>query len=82
MITIFHALAVLTTSWRLYHRTKRHRLGWDDAFAAISLVLTIVLIVAVWIRTDTPDVGPLHQPAHTRIIAYWLANISFTLTLW
>ncbi|EIM92700.1 uncharacterized protein STEHIDRAFT_107124 [Stereum hirsutum FP-91666 SS1] len=55
---------------------------WDDAFAAISLVLTIVLIVAVWIRTDTPDVGPLHQPAHTRIIAYWLANISFTLTLW
>lgn len=82
MITTFHVLAILTTSWRLARRTRTHRLGWDDAFAALALALDLIVLVAVWARTDTPGVGPLNQPKHVRIIAYWLATILFTVTLW
>ncbi|KAA1467758.1 hypothetical protein DENSPDRAFT_351499 [Dentipellis sp. KUC8613] len=82
IVTSFHALAVISTTFRLGYRFKIRRLWWDDAFAALAVVLSFLNIAALWIRTDVPGVGPLNRSRHARIIAYWLVSICFTSVLW
>ncbi|KAJ4495228.1 hypothetical protein C8R41DRAFT_298145 [Lentinula lateritia] len=46
------------------------------------MFLSQLLLIAMWIRTDTPGLGPLDESHSARIVAYWLVSISFTCTLW
>ncbi|TFK56501.1 hypothetical protein OE88DRAFT_26630 [Heliocybe sulcata] len=82
VVTTFAGVAILSTAFRVCYRYKIRRFWWDDGWAAVSLASQIVLLVNLWIRTDTPDVGPLHQSRESRIIAYWLVSLAFTFTLW
>ncbi|KZT27586.1 hypothetical protein NEOLEDRAFT_1176601 [Neolentinus lepideus HHB14362 ss-1] len=82
VVTTFAGVAVISTIFRICYRLKIRRFWWDDGWAAMSVAAQFVLLVNLWIRTDTPDVGPLHQSKGNRIIAYWLVSLSFTFTLW
>ncbi|KAJ3775565.1 hypothetical protein FB446DRAFT_387084 [Lentinula raphanica] len=61
-------VAQILTVFRLYIRNRAKRLWWDDAWALLSMLLSLVLLITMWIRTDIP--------------AYWLVSITFTCTLW
>ncbi|ETW81332.1 hypothetical protein HETIRDRAFT_246383, partial [Heterobasidion irregulare TC 32-1] len=80
VVTTFHALAIISTVFRLIYRTRVRRLGLDDLFAGFSLCFLFVCLVCIWVRTDTP--GPLNQPHRARLIAYWLLTFDFTCCLW
>lgn len=52
-ITILHAFAISTTSFRLLYRKHKRNLWWDDAWAALGLILDVVYLITWWFRSDT-----------------------------
>ncbi|KZP25344.1 hypothetical protein FIBSPDRAFT_783324 [Athelia psychrophila] len=82
VITTFVGLAIIFTVFRLVYRFRIRRFWWDDAWASVALIFQFMLVVAFWIRTDVPGVGPLNQSKHNRIIAYWILTNGFTCVLW
>ncbi|KAJ7099692.1 hypothetical protein C8R44DRAFT_682799 [Mycena epipterygia] len=68
--------AQITTFARLTLRIRARRFWFDDAWAVVALIWSFMLLVDMWIRTD------MSQSKSTRIVAYWLINLSFTSTLW
>ncbi|THH18191.1 hypothetical protein EW146_g2738 [Bondarzewia mesenterica] len=82
VVTTIHTLAIFSTVFRLAHRTRTRRLGWDDFFAGLALCFLFICLVAIWVRTDVQGVGPLYQSHHARLVAYWLLTIDFTCSLW
>lgn len=81
-VTVIHPIALVSTAFRLGYRWRRKRFWWDDALAAASMVFDLVFLIAIWIRTDGPGVGPLVQPPGARIASYWIVSVTFTLILW
>lgn len=81
-VTIVHPVAILCTAFRLGYRWFRLSFWWDDVLACLSMVLDLICLIGVWMLTDTPWTGPLHQSLHARTVAYWLSSISFTSVLW
>ncbi|KAJ4490407.1 hypothetical protein J3R30DRAFT_3277847 [Lentinula aciculospora] len=80
--TTLLGIAQTLTLFRIYIRCKSKRLWWDDAWALLTMFLSLLLVIAMWIRTDIPGLGPLNQSHSARIVGYWLVSISFTCTLW
>ncbi|KAF8830127.1 hypothetical protein F5879DRAFT_366762 [Lentinula edodes] len=80
--TILLGIAQILTLFRINIRRRANRLWWDDAWALLTMFLSQLLLIAMWIRTDTPGLGPLDESHSARIVAYWLVSISFTCTLW
>ncbi|KAG7091448.1 hypothetical protein E1B28_010482 [Marasmius oreades] len=82
VMTPILGIGQLLTITRLVVRYRSKRMWLDDAWAALALVCSFMLLTAMWIRTDMPGVGPLNQPREVRIVAYWMGALSFTNTLW
>ncbi|KAH9852440.1 hypothetical protein C2E23DRAFT_885585 [Lenzites betulinus] len=80
--TILPAFATILTLLRLYYRRSRHRLGWDDAWAAFAVISVVFICAGAWTRSDTPAVGPFHHSARVRVLGYYMLNVSFTCVLW
>ncbi|KAJ3782631.1 hypothetical protein GGU11DRAFT_793579 [Lentinula aff. detonsa] len=80
--TTLLGIAQISTLFRIHIRSRSKRLWWDDAWALLTMFLSQLLLIAMWIRTDTPGLGPLNESHSARIVAYWLVSISFTCTLW
>ncbi|KAF8999868.1 hypothetical protein BDQ17DRAFT_1246014, partial [Cyathus striatus] len=78
-ITVFHGLAILSTCFRLYHRFRNRRLWWDDFWALVSMLVTIVVLgafVALPFRI-------LFTKSKTMVtFGYWLTMLSYTTALW
>ncbi|TFK49286.1 hypothetical protein OE88DRAFT_1809608 [Heliocybe sulcata] len=81
-VTIVHPIAILSTAFRLVYRWRRKRFWWDDGMAGISMICCLIFLVAIWIRTDSPGVGPLDEPPGARIVSYWFVSLAFTMILW
>ncbi|KAJ3967083.1 hypothetical protein EV361DRAFT_518191 [Lentinula raphanica] len=82
MYLLFFSISTASRLEELYIRNRAKRLWWDDAWALLSMLLSLVLLITMWIRTDIPGLGPLNEPHSARIVAYWLVSITFTCTLW
>lgn len=53
IMTVLHALVIGTTSFRLHYRYRTSLLGWDDFWAAISLMFDIIYLASSWIFVQT-----------------------------
>ncbi|KAG6370901.1 hypothetical protein JVT61DRAFT_10924 [Boletus reticuloceps] len=90
LVTVFHALALILTSFRLWFRYYIRRLWWDDFWAAFALICDAVCMVTAWTLTaplDNPytNVEALPTPAQSRtvhIISYWLSVLLYTCSIW
>ncbi|KIJ15183.1 hypothetical protein PAXINDRAFT_169330 [Paxillus involutus ATCC 200175] len=90
MVTVFHALAVILTSFRLWFRYHIRRLWWDDFWAALALICDFVCMVVGWLLTaplDNPymSIVSLPLPADSRsthIITFWLNLLFYTCAIW
>ncbi|KIK80023.1 hypothetical protein PAXRUDRAFT_833778 [Paxillus rubicundulus Ve08.2h10] len=90
MVTVFHALAVILTSFRLWFRYHIRRLWWDDFWAALALICDFVCMVVGWPLTaplDDPytSIVSLPLPAQSRrthIITFWLNLLLYTCAIW
>ncbi|KIK61424.1 hypothetical protein GYMLUDRAFT_225119 [Collybiopsis luxurians FD-317 M1] len=80
--TTILGIAQILTVLRIYLRRRAKRLWWDDVWALLTMLPTLLFTIAMWIRTDTPGLGPLDESHSARIVAYWLVSISFTCSLW
>ncbi|KAF9226175.1 hypothetical protein BS17DRAFT_867892 [Gyrodon lividus] len=77
MVTVFHALAVILTSFRLWFRYHIRRLWWDDFWAALALICDAVCMVVGWLLT-----APLDNPYVIHVISYWLNLLFYTCSIW
>ncbi|KAL0576433.1 hypothetical protein V5O48_005538 [Marasmius crinis-equi] len=80
--TTLLGIGQILTVARLIVRYRARRMWLDDAWAFVALICAFMLLVGMWIRTDVPGEGPLHQPRSARVVAYWMVVLSFTNTLW
>ncbi|KAJ3746372.1 hypothetical protein DFH05DRAFT_1458679 [Lentinula detonsa] len=71
----------ISTLFRIHIRNRSKRLWWDDAWALLTMFLSQLLLIAMWIRTDTPGLGPLNESHSARIVAYWSARISLIFSV-
>lgn len=46
--SVFEALGLLLTAWRIYFRLKIHRFWWEDAWAAVLFLTGLILIASYW----------------------------------
>ncbi|KZT00888.1 uncharacterized protein LAESUDRAFT_687446 [Laetiporus sulphureus 93-53] len=74
-------IGILLTTFRLYERTIQRRLWWDDAVAAVTLVLAIIFTV-----TDELLVRLREYPGEfsqdTKIHLYYMGAIFYYLVTW
>jgi hypothetical protein len=54
--TVFGGLALVVTTFRLLYRWRLRRCWWDDAWAGVSMAFQLLLLIAVWMRTDVPGI--------------------------
>lgn len=56
-----HAVALLSSVFRLIHRTRSRRLWWDDFWATVAM-LTLCVSVAIWlinpVKHESASCGP------------------------
>ncbi|KIJ63095.1 hypothetical protein HYDPIDRAFT_168681 [Hydnomerulius pinastri MD-312] len=88
--TVFHGLAVILTSFRLWFRYHIRRLWWDDFWAALSLCCDFVCMVVLWTLT-APTENPyisfeslpiLAESRDAHVLSYWLNVIFYTCSIW
>ncbi|KAH7912883.1 hypothetical protein BJ138DRAFT_715638 [Hygrophoropsis aurantiaca] len=89
LITVFHALAAISTTFRLWFRYHIQRIWWEDIFAAVALCFDIVCLTGMWTLTaplsrtgpgDGLDTAVMSRQSH--VASYWLLIISYTCVLW
>ncbi|KAG2362505.1 hypothetical protein BDR07DRAFT_1406763 [Suillus spraguei] len=78
-ITIVHTCTIVLTSWRLWYKIIQQCWWWEDVWAAIALVATIICEVSIWIFSGTPMDS---KTGDGPVIASWLLMINFTIGLW
>ncbi|KAF9261955.1 hypothetical protein L218DRAFT_468445 [Marasmius fiardii PR-910] len=92
VITLFHCLAIVFTIARLTRRVRIRRFSWDDAWAALCLILAIMFLALEWIKFDLvkkgPSVGLVNQlktlyklniAVYTSIV--WFSRVSLSLSI-
>lgn len=48
--TVVHALAILTTAFRLFYRWHLTRFSWEDWWAALALICDMACLASVWMQ--------------------------------
>ncbi|KAF9261956.1 hypothetical protein L218DRAFT_988639 [Marasmius fiardii PR-910] len=92
IITFFHCLAIVFTIARLTRRIRIHRFSWDDAWAAVCLILIIMFLAVDWFRFEStkkePSVGLFNQlNVFTKftmafyVLIIWLSRVSLFLSI-
>ncbi|CCM04008.1 uncharacterized protein FIBRA_06165 [Fibroporia radiculosa] len=74
--TVCGVLSISLTVLRLYYRWYRRHLGYDDAWAAFSLVSVFFMIAGAWLRSQE------NVTNEQRVIGYFMLDVSFTCVLW
>ncbi|KAG1837374.1 hypothetical protein DFJ58DRAFT_709623 [Suillus subalutaceus] len=66
--SLSHGIAIVCTIFRLVYRVWTHRIWWEDAWAAISLISDVVCLTCIWVPlTDMPS---------------WVLAVALTSVLW
>jgi len=80
--TSIPGLAFVLTMLRLHHRWQLQQLGYDDGWAAFSLLSVFWLVAGEWMYSDEPGIGPLSESIKIRIVGYYMASFGFTCVIW
>ncbi|KAF5392643.1 hypothetical protein D9757_001008 [Collybiopsis confluens] len=75
---IFLGIAQLTTIARIYIRYRNRRLWWDDAWAFVTMLLTVLIIVAIFL-SNNQDASYKRDAG---IIQFWLTLIGYAAGVW
>lgn len=76
-LTIFQAIAISSTLYRLWRRYRIQRLWWDDYVVVIPLVMDIVYTVTFCLQFRDPD-----SPLEKVLELYWLQIFFFLTIVW
>ncbi|PPQ82833.1 hypothetical protein CVT25_009208 [Psilocybe cyanescens] len=74
---VLSSAAVLVTCCRLGDRMRTNRLWWDDAWAALAMLLLVVFMAAVEVHLQNPYT---HSMRLKLIVAYMLPNFFYAVT--
>ncbi|KAF8886297.1 hypothetical protein BD779DRAFT_1801006 [Infundibulicybe gibba] len=74
-LTSFHAIAALSTIFRLHRRISTRRWWWDDTIACPALIIDCVYLSSLWVLPALPQVQPM------RTWAMWFASLPFVFLL-
>ncbi|PPQ84026.1 hypothetical protein CVT25_000572, partial [Psilocybe cyanescens] len=77
-LTIFHALAIISTGLRLEHRRRTKKLWWDDLVTVVPIMLEGLNITILWLRIRDHRDTPLKY----RILMSYGNTVCFTTILW
>ncbi|KAF8159376.1 hypothetical protein B0H34DRAFT_655506, partial [Crassisporium funariophilum] len=80
-LTFVHALAILSSIYRLYRRRKTRRIWWDDYVAMVAFAFDCFYFPTLWVRNVVPGV-PNHQAVAHNIALTWITNISYAVIIW
>jgi len=82
-LSILHAVAILSTLYRLVHRFRMRRSWWDDYVAFLPLVLDPTYWMLTLIRFNH-RVRDLTHPTQTfRVLnSFWLSLLPYLLIVW
>ncbi|KZP12804.1 hypothetical protein FIBSPDRAFT_1049852 [Athelia psychrophila] len=81
LVTVFNALAIAITAFRLFIQCRRSQLWWEDAWAGIATVFAVITIPAYWFLTGSATVEP-YSDTNTKVITWWLVVLTCTCVLW
>ncbi|KZP12819.1 hypothetical protein FIBSPDRAFT_835858 [Athelia psychrophila] len=79
LVTIFNALAIAITAFRLFIQCRRNQLWWEDAWAGIATVFAVITIPAFWFRTGS---AKPYADTNSKVITWWLVTLACTCVLW
>ncbi|KAE9408413.1 hypothetical protein BT96DRAFT_970719 [Gymnopus androsaceus JB14] len=75
----FFGIAQVSTVARIWIRYRKQRLWWDDGWAFLTMLLSILMDILMFLDGVDPLV-PISP--HMQIVHYWLILISFTVAVW
>ncbi|KAF9451178.1 hypothetical protein P691DRAFT_724688 [Macrolepiota fuliginosa MF-IS2] len=81
--SVFHALALTCTSFRLYRRSKMRNMWWDDYWALFAFVMDLALCTTIGLRREVgggANAGPNER--HRRIVLFWISGTLPPLIVW
>ncbi|KAH7925030.1 hypothetical protein BV22DRAFT_1129308 [Leucogyrophana mollusca] len=89
LVTVFHGLAFISTTFRLWFRYHIRRIWWEDIWAALSLCFDMICLAGMWTLTaplaqpgEPNSVGAITMSRQSHVASYWLLITSYTCTLW
>ncbi|KAE9405768.1 hypothetical protein BT96DRAFT_317071 [Gymnopus androsaceus JB14] len=81
----FFTIADVSTLARICIRYRKQRLWWDDCWAILTMILSILVDISLF-GAGTSSVGssPLAPVSDEsdQVVQFWLIMISFTLAIW
>ncbi|KAH7913181.1 hypothetical protein BJ138DRAFT_670414 [Hygrophoropsis aurantiaca] len=80
VVTVFHAIAISLTIFRLSYRGYMRRFWWEDAWASLGLVSDMLCLLCTWLQI-LPGTGYNDMPINN-IASNWILAIAFTSVLW
>ncbi|KAN0077986.1 hypothetical protein V8E55_010043 [Tylopilus felleus] len=80
--TVFHSIAVVLTSLRLWVRVRLRRVWWEDAWAALALCLAVISAVSTWMLNLPERTYPQYMSHESHIVMVWLTLLSYTCLTW
>ncbi|KAH7925029.1 hypothetical protein BV22DRAFT_1065630 [Leucogyrophana mollusca] len=82
LVTVFHCLAFISTTFRLWFRCHIRRVWWEDVWAASALCFDIICLIAMWAWTVALPPDRSHKMGASGVVSYWLLIISYTCVIW
>ncbi|KAG5641228.1 hypothetical protein DXG03_005694, partial [Asterophora parasitica] len=70
--------AWVVTLVRLFERTRNRKFGWDDGFAALSMSILVLFVVALFVHLGDPT----HLSYTTRVGMYYVLSQGFYGVIW
>ncbi|OBZ66338.1 hypothetical protein A0H81_13627 [Grifola frondosa] len=70
--------SIILTLFRIYERYRNRKFWWDDAWAALTLVLAIIFMIAVELHLEDPT----KFPRNVKISLYYMCDQFFYLVSW
>ncbi|KAF9244238.1 hypothetical protein BU15DRAFT_42375, partial [Melanogaster broomeanus] len=74
--SILTALAVVVTVYRVVLRCVARQFGWDDAYAVVASMGSIVCVVTSWVPLVKSETG---QPS---VISFWIYILIYPCIIW
>ncbi|KAF8161608.1 hypothetical protein B0H34DRAFT_387015 [Crassisporium funariophilum] len=82
-LSVLHALAIASGIYRLVHRFRVRKAGWDDYLVCIPVVLDIACIILFWFRFPAPpNIGQMPSQLQQVLDSFWLSLAPYLAIIW
>ncbi|KAF5322940.1 hypothetical protein D9619_002269 [Psilocybe cf. subviscida] len=82
VITLLHAVALFSTTYRLAHRFRIRRLWWDDYASIVPLVFNVYYLYSIWSKSLQLRMNSPAETTRQLYDSYWLTILPFLVILW